>query len=218
MIEGARRVGKSYVVEEFVRKEYEHSLLISHAFSENQAALADIVKDILFGKLEVNKGMVIENAVAQMLRAAGQELYFHFNDDLPGVGHEHQAGVHHRPQLPFGVAHGHAQRRGRGGARRDGDRRNAVRRKLRAYHCFLQAGAIAQGLMTAIGILVPEYCWSKYSSWMRTMNVSRTPSEWGVQHVLRKTFAELLADAPRTRNWVKFIRERMDLKRYMPAA
>ena len=65
--------------------------------------------------------------------------------------------------------------------------------------------------MTAVGILVPGYCWSKYSSWMRTMNVSRTPSERVVQHVLRKTFAELLADAPRTRNWVKFIRERMVL-------
>ena len=56
-------------------------LLISHAFSENKAALAEIVKAILFGKLEVNKGMIIENAVAQMFRAAGQELYFHFNDD-----------------------------------------------------------------------------------------------------------------------------------------
>ena len=55
--------------------------VVSHAFSENQAALADIVKAILFGKLEVNKGMIIENAVAQMFRAAGQELYFHFNDD-----------------------------------------------------------------------------------------------------------------------------------------
>ena len=98
------------------------------------------------------------------------------------------------------------------------DYRNAVRRKLRAYHCFLQAGVIAQGLMTAIGILVPEYCWSNYSSWMRTMNVSRTPSEWVVQHVLRKTFAELLADASRMPNWVKFIRERMDSKRYRPAA
>ena len=44
------------------------------------------------------------------------------------------------------------------------------------------------------------------------------PSEWVVQHVLRKTFAELLADAPGTPDWVKFIRERMDLKRYRPAA
>ena len=96
--------------------------------------------------------------------------------------------------------------------------RNGVRRKLRAYHCFLQAGVVAQGLMTAIGILVPNYCWTNYASWMRTMNVSRTPSEWVVQHVLRKTFAELLADASETPDWVKFIRERMDLKRYRRAA
>ena len=31
------------------------------------------------GKLEVNKGMLMENVVAQMLRAAGQELFYHFN-------------------------------------------------------------------------------------------------------------------------------------------
>ena len=73
--------------------------------------------------------------------------------------------------------------------------------KVRLRETFkVQTGAIAQGLMTAIGILVPEYCWQNYSSWMRTMNVSRTPSEWVVQHVLRKTFAELLADAPKTPN------------------
>jgi len=97
--------------------------------------------------------------------------------------------------------------------RKDERYRNAVRRKLRAYHCFMQAGAIAQGLLTAIGILMPDYCWSNYTSWMRTMNVARIPSEWVVQHVLRKTFPELLADALRVPDWAKFIRERMDLKR-----
>ena len=30
----------------------------------------------MLGKLEINKGMLIENAVAQMLRASGHELYF----------------------------------------------------------------------------------------------------------------------------------------------
>lgn len=102
--------------------------------------------------------------------------------------------------------------------RKDEKYRNGVRRKLRAYHCFLQAGAIAQGLMTAIGILAADYCWANYSSWMRTMNISRTPSEWVVQHVLRKTLPELLADAARAPAWAKFILERMDLKRYRRAA
>lgn len=56
-------------------------LLVSHAFSENRQATYGMQWKILTGKLEVNKGMLVENVVAQMLRAAGQELYFHCNRD-----------------------------------------------------------------------------------------------------------------------------------------
>lgn len=31
----------------------------------------------MFGKLEVNEGMLVENIVAQMLRASGHKLYFY---------------------------------------------------------------------------------------------------------------------------------------------
>lgn len=102
--------------------------------------------------------------------------------------------------------------------RKSKEYRDGVRRKVRAYHCFLQAGAVAQGLMTAIGILAADYCWANYSSWMRTMNVSRTPSEWVVQHVLRKTFTELLADAAHVPDWAKFVLERTVPKRSRRAA
>jgi predicted AAA+ superfamily ATPase len=54
-------------------------LLVSHAFSENADAVPEMQWKILTGKLEVNKGMLIENVVAQMLRAAGQRLFFYFN-------------------------------------------------------------------------------------------------------------------------------------------
>ncbi|MBO8440235.1 MAG: ATPase, partial [bacterium] len=33
----------------------------------------------MFDKLEVNEGMLVENIVAQMLRAAGHKLYFFSN-------------------------------------------------------------------------------------------------------------------------------------------
>ena len=33
------------------------------------------------GKLEINKGMLMENAVAQMLRTADQKLFFHYTYD-----------------------------------------------------------------------------------------------------------------------------------------
>ena len=54
-------------------------LLISHAFDENGLVTEEIYKKLLFDKLEVNKGMIIENIVAQMLAASGHKLYFFSN-------------------------------------------------------------------------------------------------------------------------------------------
>lgn len=54
-------------------------LLISHAFDENGIVSEEIYKKILFDKLEVNMGMIVENVVAQMLTAGGRKLYFYSN-------------------------------------------------------------------------------------------------------------------------------------------
>ena len=54
-------------------------LLISHAFDENGIVSEEIYKKLLFDKLEVNKGMIVENIVAQMLVASGHKLYFYAN-------------------------------------------------------------------------------------------------------------------------------------------
>lgn len=52
-------------------------LLISHAFKDNSATSDNIYKAILFNKLEINEGMIMENAVAQALRTNGHDLYFY---------------------------------------------------------------------------------------------------------------------------------------------
>lgn len=54
-------------------------LLISHAFDENGIVSEEIYKKLLFDKLEVNRGMIVENIVAQMLTAGGHKLYFYSN-------------------------------------------------------------------------------------------------------------------------------------------
>lgn len=54
-------------------------LLISHAFDENGIVSEEIYKKLLFDKLSVNNGMIMENIVAQMLTAAGHRLYFFSN-------------------------------------------------------------------------------------------------------------------------------------------
>jgi len=54
-------------------------LLISMAFDERGIANTDLYNKLMFGKLEVNEGMLVENIVAQMLRAAGHNLFFYSN-------------------------------------------------------------------------------------------------------------------------------------------
>lgn len=54
-------------------------LLISHSFDENGIVKEELYKKLMFDKLEFNEGMLMENIVAQMLRAAGHKLYFFSN-------------------------------------------------------------------------------------------------------------------------------------------
>lgn len=56
-------------------------LLISHAFDERGLVSEDVYKKLMFGKLEVNEGMIFENIVAQMLTASGHNLYFYSKAD-----------------------------------------------------------------------------------------------------------------------------------------
>lgn len=57
-------------------------LLVSHAFSENDISDGELYREILHGKLSLNEGMLYENAIAQMLVAAGHKLFFytHYNE------------------------------------------------------------------------------------------------------------------------------------------
>ena len=61
-------------------------LLISHTFDERGIVSEEIYKKILFNKLEVNKGMLIENITAQMLVATGHKLYFYSNSSRTDSG------------------------------------------------------------------------------------------------------------------------------------
>ena len=55
-------------------------LLLSMAFDENTIVSEELYRKLLLDKLEVNAGMLLENLVAQMLRAAGHKLYFYSNN------------------------------------------------------------------------------------------------------------------------------------------
>lgn len=56
-------------------------LLVTHTFMDNSFTENELYKAILFDKLNINEGMIMENAVAQMLRAKGHKLYFYSRSD-----------------------------------------------------------------------------------------------------------------------------------------
>ncbi len=56
-------------------------LLISHAFGSNAKALDEIVRRVMFDSISINEGMIVENAVAQMLVSQGIELFFYARYD-----------------------------------------------------------------------------------------------------------------------------------------
>ncbi|MGM9736197.1 MAG: ATP-binding protein [Candidatus Cryptobacteroides sp.] len=56
-------------------------LLISMAFNARGIVQNEVYQKLMFDKLEINEGMLVENIVAQMLRTAGHNLFFYSNYD-----------------------------------------------------------------------------------------------------------------------------------------
>ena len=88
--------------------------------------------------------------------------------------------------------------------------RAAVRRKLAAYHRFIQLGLIAQGLLLVLSTTVPDAVWSHFGSWLRTIRPNLCPSEAVVAMALRNTLPHFLAGDATDPAFAKFLTERLD--------
>ena len=71
-------------------------LLISHAFDERGIVTEDLYRKLMFDKLEVNQGMLVENIVSQMLKASGHNLFFFSNSS--------RASAEDRMEIDFLIA------------------------------------------------------------------------------------------------------------------
>ncbi len=97
--------------------------------------------------------------------------------------------------------------------RKPRDYREQVRRKLDAYHRYVQLGCIAQGLLQYLALSFRTDVWTLFRSWLRTMKPAEPPSEAVVAQALRNTFPEFLLDTTREHDIKKFILERTDFDR-----
>lgn len=56
-------------------------LLVTHTFMDSSFTDNELYRAILFDKIDINEGMIMENVVAQMLRRNGHKLYFYSRCD-----------------------------------------------------------------------------------------------------------------------------------------
>jgi hypothetical protein len=90
------------------------------------------------------------------------------------------------------------------------DYRDLVKRKLRAYHVFIQAGIIAQGLLQYLAVAFPQLVWDSFGSWLRTIRAGIPPSELVVATALRQRLPEFLLDDSKGEIFKKFMIDRQD--------
>src|SRR6202171_1499219 len=94
--------------------------------------------------------------------------------------------------------------------RKSADYSARVKRKMRAYHAFMQAAVVAQGLLQYLAVVAPKQVWDSFGSWLRTIRPGISPSEFVVANALRQTLPDFLLAPAKTDSLMKFIAQRQD--------
>jgi len=90
--------------------------------------------------------------------------------------------------------------------------REAIKRKMQAYHVYIQAGTICQGLLQYLAATFPALVWNSFGSWLRTIRPGIPPSEFVVANALRQTTPEFLLNCHEDNILAKFILDRQDTR------
>ena len=96
--------------------------------------------------------------------------------------------------------------------RKPADYRSRVKRKIRAYHAFIQAAVVAQGLLQYLAVIAPKLVWDSFGSWLRTIRPGIPPSEFVVANALRQSLPEFLLGPAKSNSLAKFIADRQDMQ------
>lgn len=98
--------------------------------------------------------------------------------------------------------------------RESAEYRDKVKRKMRAYHVFVQAGLVAQGILQYLSCVYPKLVWNSFGSWLRTIRPGIPPSEMVVAIALRHAMPEFLLACSENNILAKFIAERQHVDRF----
>jgi len=131
----------------------------------------------------------IEHSFKQAVRLIGSFAYHFWMQDMKPLRRRNGNQHLHRESLDY---------------------RNAIKRKIHAYHVFIQAGVVCQGLLQYLAVAFPQLVWNSFGSWIRTIRPGIPPSELVVASALRQSLPEFLLNAVQHDSLEKFIVERQD--------
>jgi hypothetical protein len=134
----------------------------------------------------------IEHSFKQAVRQIGSFYYHFWMRDMKPLRHRNGNQYLHRESIKY---------------------RNAIKRKINAYHLFIHAGIVAQGLLQYLSATFPALVWSSFGSWLRTIRPGIPPSEFVVATALRQTMPHFLLSTAKQDSLAKFIIERQDTDR-----
>src|SRR4051812_18953094 len=135
----------------------------------------------------------IEHTFKQAVRQIGAFAYHFWMSDMKPLRRNNGNQHLHRESLEY---------------------RNAIKRKIHAYHVFIQAGVVCQGLLQYLAVAFPQLVWTSFGSWLRTIRPGIPPSELVVATALRQSLPEFLLDAPLTNIFAKFVMERQESEKW----
>ena len=130
----------------------------------------------------------IELAFKQMVRVIGGFSYYFWMKGMKPLRRRQGSQYLHRESASY---------------------RAQVARKIHAYHVFVHAGIVSQGLLHYLATCFPELVWKSFGSWLRTIRPGVVPSELVVATALRHSFPEFLKVYKKTNNMAKFIADRI---------
>ena len=135
----------------------------------------------------------IELSFKQALRVLGVYAYHFWMRAMPKIKRPSGTQYLHRKSAPY---------------------RDAVRRKLGAYHRHIQIGLIAQGILQYLAVSCPHLVWASFGSWLRTIRPGIPPSELVTAAALRNSLPDFLVERHTAPLFKKFLQERIEADNY----
>jgi hypothetical protein len=214
-----RTYGKKVALRDLAKQDKDFIEAPSPVYGEQNVLLRYLVADLLWRPVKcLVRFVIVKHPIRGTIFLLCTDLTLSAIDIIALYGHRFKIEVGFRQAVHVIGAYAYhfwmmamkPLQRGQGDQylhRTSADYRNSVRRKLRAYHLYVQLGCIAQGLLLHLAINHANLVWQHFRGWLRTIRYDLPPSELIVSNALNSGLPEFIASPANDEILQKIIRE-----------